>query len=66
MPHTRAAALAKIPRPYPLALRLREQGVSRELIAECLEMEPEGLELLLHLAEAKLAAVQRAEPTDHQ
>jgi len=32
------------------------------LIAECLKIEPEGLDLLLYLAEAKLAAIQKAGP----
>lgn len=64
VPQSRAVALAQLPRPYSLALRLREQGVSRELIAECLDIEPEGLDPLLYLAEAKLAAVQQAGPAD--
>jgi len=58
MSQSRAAALAKIPRPYSLALRLRDLGASRDLITECLAIEPEALDPLLHLAEAKLAAAQ--------
>lgn len=58
MSEHRYAALQRIPRPYSLALRLRDAGVPDNLIADCLDIEPEALQPLLRLAEAKLAAVQ--------
>lgn len=44
-----------------MALRLRDAGVTNELIAECLAVEREALDLLLQVAEAKLAAILRSE-----
>lgn len=58
MSEDRAAALQRIPRAYSLALRLRDAGVPGQLIADCLDIEPEALGPVLRLAEAKLAAVQ--------
>lgn len=55
---TRAAALQRIPRLHSLALRLREAGVSSELIIECLDIEPEAFDTLMRIAEAKLAAAE--------
>ena len=52
------SALERIPRPYSLALRLRDAGVSAVLIADCLDIEPEAVDSLLRVAEAKLATVQ--------
>jgi hypothetical protein len=46
--------LARLPRPYALALRLREAGVDDALIAECVGVEPEALPTLLEIAAAKL------------
>ncbi|MGH3783480.1 MAG: hypothetical protein ACRDRO_23385 [Pseudonocardiaceae bacterium] len=53
----RAEALRHLPGAYSLALRLRDAGLPAELIAECLAMEPEALDPLLDVAEAKLAAI---------
>jgi hypothetical protein len=53
----RAEALLRLPVSYSLALRLRDAGLSQELIAECLGIEPEALGPLLVVAEAKLAAI---------
>ncbi len=58
MSEDRAAALSRIPRAYALALRLRDAGVAGALIAEWLDIEPEALEPMLRLAEAKLAAIE--------
>jgi hypothetical protein len=58
MAENRAAALSMLPRAYGLALRLQDAGVSRELIIDCLDIEPEALDPLLRLAEGKLAAVE--------
>lgn len=63
MAEDRAAALQRIPRPYSLALRLRDAGVRGTLIADCLDIEPEALDPLLRLAEAKLAAAQNDDVT---
>lgn len=51
----RAAAIRRLPPAYSLALRLRDVGVSGELIAECVGIEPEGMGPLFEVAEAKLA-----------
>ncbi len=58
MGQDRATALGRLPRAYSLALRLRDAGVGGALIAECLDIEPEALEPMMLLAEAKLAAVE--------
>ncbi len=57
-PHPRRAeALQKLPHAYSLALRLRDAGLSEDLVAECISIEPEALGLLLQVAEAKLATI---------
>lgn len=62
----RAEALRHLPDTYSLALRLRDAGLPAQLIAECLAMEPEALDPLLDVAEAKLAAILRVgTPTRH-
>ncbi|TQF73644.1 hypothetical protein FK531_09250 [Rhodococcus spelaei] len=53
----RARALERLPVTYSLALRLRDAGLSRELIAECLRIEPEAVGPMMTIAEAKLAAI---------
>jgi hypothetical protein len=57
----RAAAMRRLPGVYSLALRLREAGLAGDLIAECLAMQPESLDPLLQVAEAKLAAILASE-----
>ena len=53
-------ALAALPRPYSLALRLRAAGVEDRLIADCLGVELEAVPALLEIAAAKLdASTQR-------
>lgn len=52
----RRAALDRLPLPYSEALRLRDAGVSDELIAEIVGVEPEAFATLMRVAEAKLAA----------
>ena len=49
-------ALNQLPLPYSTALRLRDAGIPTELIAQCVGVEPDAMETLMHLAEAKLAA----------
>ena len=53
----RAEAIRRLPGAYSLALRLRDAGLTDELIAECLAMQPQALDPLLHVAEATLATI---------
>lgn len=53
----RMEALRQLPPVYSLALRLRDEGLTENLMAECLAVEPEALGPLLEVAEAKLAAI---------
>lgn len=55
MTRDREGALDKLPLPYSMALRLRDAGVEDAVIARCLGVEPEGLEVLMTVALAKLA-----------
>jgi hypothetical protein len=55
--HRRREALDRLPLPYSTALRLRDAGITTELIAECVGGEREPLPALIRLAEAQLAAV---------
>jgi hypothetical protein len=57
----RVEAMRHLPGAYSLALRLRDAGLTNELIAECLTVEREALDVLLQVAEAKLAAILRGE-----
>ncbi|MBO0872406.1 MAG: hypothetical protein J2P19_03335 [Pseudonocardia sp.] len=59
MADVRQEGVSRLPRAYSLALRLRDAGVCDELIAECLQVEPEALGTLFELAEAKIAAMRR-------
>lgn len=52
----RAASLQRLPLPYATALRLRDAGMTDELIAECVGVELDALATFMRLAEAKLAA----------
>lgn len=53
---TRDDALDRLPLPYSTALRLHDAGVKDAVIAECVGVEPEGLQTLMEIARAKLAA----------
>jgi hypothetical protein len=53
--------LARLPRSYSLALRLRAAGVDDALIADCVGVEPEALPTLLEIAAAKLDNIARGE-----
>ncbi len=57
----RAEAIRRLPGAYSLALRLRDAGLTDELIAECLAMQPQALDPLLHVAETKLATMLGSE-----
>ncbi|MDQ0381885.1 hypothetical protein [Amycolatopsis thermophila] len=56
-PPARDAALARLPGIYARASRLRDSGAGRPLIAERLRVEPQALDALSAIAEAKLAAL---------
>ena len=51
----REQALFELPVAYAVALRLSDAGVSTEVIAQAIGIEPEAVEPLLRLARAKLA-----------
>jgi len=53
----RAQALHRLPVAYSLGLRLRDAGLTEELIAEVLGVEPEAVGPLLVVAQAKLDAI---------
>jgi hypothetical protein len=52
-------AFDALPRAYRLGLRLRALGADDELIAECLEIDPESIVTLLDIGTAKLEHIQR-------
>jgi len=51
-------AIEQLPGVYAEALRLRAAGLTWHDIGRRLGIEPEAVETLLHIAEAKLAAVR--------
>jgi len=53
---TYEAALRRLPQSYSLALRLKDAGVADAVVCDYLHIEPEGLDILLQLANEKLAA----------
>jgi hypothetical protein len=48
------AALRRLPEAHSLALRLHDSGMSEDVMCEYLHIEPEGLAMLLDLANRKL------------
>jgi len=50
------AALRRLPEAHSLALRLKSAGVADEVVCNYLRIEPEGLAILLRIAERKLDA----------
>jgi hypothetical protein len=50
------AALRRLPEAHSLALRLKSAGVADEVVCNYLRIEPEGLHILLRIAEGKLDA----------
>jgi hypothetical protein len=50
------AALRRLPEAHSLALRLKAAGVADEVVCDYLRIEPEGLAILLQIAERKLDA----------
>jgi DNA-directed RNA polymerase specialized sigma24 family protein len=53
----REQALRRLPEGHAKAIRLRAQGLDAEAIAQRLGIPVEGVEPLLRMAEAKLAAL---------
>jgi hypothetical protein len=53
------AALRRLPEAHSLALRLKRAGVADEVVSGYLHIEPEGLNILLLIAERKLDAELR-------
>ncbi|GHE75583.1 hypothetical protein GCM10017786_00360 [Amycolatopsis deserti] len=53
----RDAAIARLPRAYARALRLRDAGVPHARIAARLRVEPQALDALFAIAEAKLGTL---------
>jgi hypothetical protein len=53
------AALRRLPEAHSLALRLRSAGVADEVVCSYLHIEPEGLDVLLRVAQQKLNAELR-------
>ena len=56
---TYEAALRRLPEAHSLALRLKSAGVADEVVCNYLRIEPEGLNILLLIAERKLEAELR-------
>jgi hypothetical protein len=59
-PSQRERALRRLPLPYSLALRLRDAGVSADVICQYVNVEQAALDGLYRMAEAKLLAAQHA------
>jgi hypothetical protein len=53
------AALRRLPEAHSLALRLKRAGVADEVVCGYLHIEPEGLNILLRIAERKFDAELR-------
>jgi len=54
----REQALRRLPLPYSLALRLRDAGISADVICQYVNVELAALDGLYRMAEAKLQAAQ--------
>jgi hypothetical protein len=52
----RAESLERLPLPYATALRLRDEGIADDLIAERVGLDQAALPTFMRVAEAKLAA----------
>jgi hypothetical protein len=53
------AALRRLPEAHSLALRLKRAGVADEVVCGYLHIEPQGLHILLRIAERKFDAELR-------
>jgi hypothetical protein len=54
----REQALRRLPLPYSLALRLRDAGISADVICQYVNVELAALDGLYRMAEAKLLVAQ--------
>ncbi len=59
----RAESLQRLPLPYATALRMRDAGITEEVIAECVGVDLEALPMFMRVADAKLAALSGKPPT---
>jgi hypothetical protein len=59
----RAESLERLPLPYATALRLRDEGIADDLIAERVGLDQAALPTFMRVAEAKLAAASDEPPT---
>jgi hypothetical protein len=59
----RDESLERLPLPYATALRLRDAGITDEVIAECVGVDPEALTTFMRVAEAKLTTAADEQPT---
>jgi len=59
----RAESLQRLPLPYATALRLRDEGLTDDAIAQRLELDLDALPTFMRVAEAKLAAASAEEPS---
>jgi hypothetical protein len=55
----REQALRRLPLPYSLALRLRDAGVSADVICQYVNIEQAALDGLYRIAEVKLLAARK-------
>lgn len=56
-------AVDQLPAPYAVALRLRAAGVACDEIAARIGVQPEAMDAVLRIAEAKLNVLRRIEPS---
>jgi len=59
----RLESLQRLPLPYATALRLRDAGITDEVIAECVGVDLDALPTFMRVAEAKLAAASEQAPS---
>jgi hypothetical protein len=57
----RERALRRLPLPYSVALRLRDAGISADVICQYVNVEQSALDGLYRMAEAKLLAAHNAQ-----
>jgi hypothetical protein len=59
----RAESLQRLPLPYATALRLRDDGIADDVIAESVGVDLDALPTFMRVAEAKLAAASEEPAT---
>jgi hypothetical protein len=58
----RAESLRRLSLPYATALRMRDAGITDEVIAELVGVDLDALPTFMRVAEAKLAAASEEQP----